>query len=162
VSDGYGNARIARFDASGRFLGQFGSKGTAPGQFDLPHDIALDSNGRVYIADRGNARIQVFDAGGRFLSEWKSEALGRPYGIAIGVDDKAYVVDGGDQPATPPDRSRALRLDLDGGIEAVFGRFGRYDGQFDGAHAIAVGGDGAVFVVDVSGMRVQKFRGTAP
>jgi peptidylamidoglycolate lyase len=157
VSDGYGNARVARFDASGRFLGQFGSKGAAPGQFDLPHGIAVDGDGRVYVADRGNARIQVFDADGRFLADWKSEELGRPYGIAIGADGKAYVVDGGDQPDAPPDRSRALRLDLEGVIEATFGRFGRYDGQFDGAHAIAVGADGAVFVVDAFGMRVQKF-----
>jgi peptidylamidoglycolate lyase len=157
VSDGYGNARVARFDASGRFLAQFGRKGSASGQFDLPHAIAIDGDGRVYVADRGNARVQVFDPAGRFLAEWKNETLGRPYGVAIGSDRKAYVVDGGDQPASPPDRSRALRLDLDGSIEAVFGRFGRYDGQFDGGHAIAVGADGAVFVVDTLGMRVQKF-----
>ncbi|HEX2463887.1 MAG TPA: hypothetical protein VHR17_04615, partial [Thermoanaerobaculia bacterium] len=157
VSDGYGNARVARFDASGRFAAEFGARGAGRGQFDLPHGIALDAAGRVYVADRGNARIQIFDAGGRFLHQWKSEALGRPYGIAIGVDAKAYVVDGGDQPASPPDRSRAMRLDREGTIEATFGRFGHYDGQFNGAHAVAVGADGAVYVVDAFGMRVQKF-----
>ena len=67
------------------------------------------------------------------------------------------MVDGGDQPASPPDRSRALRLDREGAIEATFGRFGHYDGEFNGAHAVAVGADGAVFVVDAFGMRVQKF-----
>lgn len=157
VSDGYGNTRVARFTADGRCLGAFGGRGAGPGQFDLPHGIAIDAGGRVYVADRGNSRIQVFDRGGGFLDQWKSEALGRPYAIAIGGDAKAYVVDGGDQPLSPPDRSRALRLDLDGTIEATFGRFGRYDGQFDGAHAVAVGAGGAVFVVDVLGMRVQKF-----
>jgi peptidylamidoglycolate lyase len=157
VSDGYGNARVARFDASGRFAAEFGARGAGPGQFDLPHGIALDAAGHVYVADRGNARIQIFDAGGRFLHQWKSEALGRPYGIAIGADAKAYVVDGGDQPASPPDRSRAMRLDREGTIEATFGRFGHYDGQFNGAHAVAVGADGAVYVVDAFGMRVQKF-----
>ena len=67
VSDGYGNARVARFDDSGRFTGEFGARGVGPGQFDLPHGIAVDADGRVYVADRGNARIQIFDAGGRFL-----------------------------------------------------------------------------------------------
>ena len=157
VSDGYGNARVARFDPSGRFAGEFGARGAGPGQLDLPHGIAVDAAGHVYVADRGNARVQVFDAAGRYLAGWKSEALGRPYGIAIGADGKAYVVDGGDQPLSPPDRSRALRLDLDGTIETSFGRFGHYDGQFNGAHAIAVDADGAVFVVDAFGMRVQKF-----
>ena len=157
VSDGYGNARVVRFTADGRFRAQFGARGAGRGQFDLPHAIALDAAGRVYVADRGNARIQVFDGDGGFLAEWKSEMLGRPFGIAIGDDGKAYVVDGGDQPAAPPDRSRALRLDLDGTVETTFGRFGRYDGQFDGGHAIAVGSDGAVYVVDAVGMRVQKF-----
>lgn len=157
VSDGYGNARVARFDKSGAFLGSFGSRGSHHGQFDLPHAVALDDGGRVYVADRGNARVQIFDPAGRFLAEWKNEALGRPFGIRIGADRRAYVVDGGDQPATLPDRSRALRLDLDGGIESTFGRFGNQDGQFMGGHAIAVGADGAVYVADVSGRRVQKF-----
>jgi peptidylamidoglycolate lyase len=157
VSDGYGNARVARFSESGRFLGAFGSKGAGPGQLDLPHAIALDGEGRVYVADRGNARVQVFDGDGRFIAEWKSEALGRPYGVAIGGDGKAYVVDGGDQPSSLPDRSRAFRLSRDGAIEATFGRFGNYDGQFWMAHAIAVGRDGAVYVADAAGRRVQKF-----
>jgi peptidylamidoglycolate lyase len=157
VSDGYGNARVARFDARGAFVGAFGTRGAGPGQFDLPHGIALDQQGRVYVADRGNARIQVFDPAGGFVAEWKSEALGRPFGVRIGADAKAYVVDGGDQPAAPPDRSRAFRLDLDGAIESTLVRFGNYDGQFNGGHAIAVGADGAVYVGDVGGRRVQKF-----
>ena len=56
-----------------------------------------------------------------------------------------------------PDRSRAFRLSLDGTIETTFGRFGNYDGQFRLGHDIAVGNDGAVYVVDAWGMRVQKF-----
>ena len=69
----------------------------------------------------------------------------------------AYVIDGGDQPRAPPDRSRAFRLGLDGTIEASFGRYGNYNGQFLLGHAIAVAEDDAVYVVDAWGMRVQKF-----
>jgi hypothetical protein len=67
------------------------------------------------------------------------------------------MIDGGDQPPQPPDRSRAFRLALDGTVEAIFGRFGNYDGQFRLGHDIAVAKDGAVYVVDAWGMRVQKF-----
>ena len=77
--------------------------------------------------------------------------------IAIGLDGKAYVVDGGDQPLEPPDRSRAIRLSLRGEVEETFGRFGNYDGQFLLGRDIAVAQDGAVYVVDAWGMRVQKF-----
>ncbi len=157
VSDGYVNTRVAKFSATGHFQFQWGTNGSGPGQFNLPHGIALDAKGRVYVADRGNARIQVFDSAGRFIAQWKETELGRPYGVAIGSGGKAYVIDGGDQPATLPDRSRALRLTLDGKIDAAFGRFGNYDGQFKIGHDIAVGTDGAVYVADALGMRIQKF-----
>lgn len=157
VSDGYENARVVKFSRSGEFEFQWGNKGSGPGEFDLPHGISVDEEGRIYVADRSNLRVQVFNASGDYLSEWKSEQLGRPYGVAIGPAGKAYVVDGGDQPEHPPDRSQAFRLSLSGQIEAVFGSFGNQDGQFRLAHDIAVGGDGSVYVVDAWGMRVQKF-----
>ena len=157
VSDGYANTRVVSFAAEGRFLSQWGVKGGGAGEFDLPHGIALDAAGRVYVADRSNARVQIFDGAGRFVAQWQQKELGRPYAVAIGPDGKAYVVDGGDQPQALPDRSRAMRLSLDGRIEAVFGRYGNYDGQFMLGHDIAVGRDGAVYVVDAWGQRVQKF-----
>ncbi|MDQ3168847.1 MAG: peptidyl-alpha-hydroxyglycine alpha-amidating lyase family protein [Acidobacteriota bacterium] len=157
VSDGYANTRVVSFAADGTFLSQWGVPGSGAGEFDLPHGIAIDAAGRVYVADRSNARVQVFDAGGRFHSQWQQKALGRPYAIAIGPDGKAYVVDGGDQPQALPDRSSAMRLSLDGRIEAAFGRYGNYDGQFMLGHDIAVGRDGVVYVVDAWGQRVQKF-----
>jgi len=157
VSDGYGNTRVAKFSADGRFLFEWGKKGTGPGEFDLPHGIALDTQGHVYVCDRSNARVQIFDATGKFISEWKSQKLGRPYGITIGIDGYVYVVDGGDQPATPPDRARALKIDQTGKNIDSFGSFGNYDGQFNLAHDIAVDKNGAVYIIDTRGMRVQKF-----
>lgn len=157
VSDGYGNTRVLRFSPDGQYQMHWGVKGSAEGEFDLPHGIAVDDVGRVYVADRSNARIQVFDRQGRYLTQWKGPDIGRPYAVEVGGNDKAYVVDGGDQPEAPPDRSRAMRLSLSGAVEATFGRYGNYDGQFMIGHDIAVGGDDAVYVVDVEGKRVQKF-----
>ena len=158
VSDGYGNSRVAKFSAEGKFLLDWGHKGQGPGEFDLPHNVAVDAQGRVYVADRMNVRIQIFDANGKFLNMWKSDELGRPWGLAIGPDGLLYMVDGGDLKPGPPDRGRILKLDLNGKILAKWSRFGNYDGQIYWGHDIALGKDGAVYVGDVyHGMRVQKF-----
>jgi peptidylamidoglycolate lyase len=157
VSDGYGNARVLKFAADGTLLLTWGSRGAGPGEFDLPHGIAIDNRGRVLVADRSNARVQVFDASGKFLDQWRSEELGRPYAAAAGAEDRVFIADGGDQPETPPDRSGVAVVDADGQFVTRFGRFGNYDGQFRLAHDIAVTKDGAVYVVDAWGQRVQKF-----
>lgn len=156
VSDGYGNARVMKFSATGEFQFEWGRRGTSPGEFDLPHAIDVDAAGRVYVADRSNARIQVFDRSGRFLTQWKGAELGRPYSVAVS-GERAIVVDGGEQPQTGPDRSGAAEVNLDGQVLSRFGRFGNYDGQFRLAHDVAVGRDGSVFIVDAWGQRVQRF-----
>lgn len=158
VSDGYGNSRVAKFSPDGHFLFDWGTKGTEPGQFDLPHSIALDSSGKVYVADRSNRRTQIFDGNGKFLKIWEGEEYGRPWAVRFGPDGYMYVVDGGDSPKLPPNRARILKVDLSGKIVDSFGKYGNYDGQFVWAHDIAIGKDGAIYVGDVSsGMRVQKF-----
>jgi peptidylamidoglycolate lyase len=162
VSDGYGNTRVMKFASDGRFLFEWGTKGSAPGHFDLPHAITLDAAGRVYVADRSNARVQIFDGEGHYLEEWKSSLFGRPYDIAVGADGTAFVADGGDQPDVPPDRSGVAVVGADGAVLERFGRFGNYDGEFAMAHDIAVARDGSVYVGDITGMRVQKFVRSAP
>ena len=70
VSDGYGSARIVKFSSDGEYLLEWGSRGTGPGEFGLPHNLVTDARGRVYVTDRDNQRIQVFDADGAFLAQW--------------------------------------------------------------------------------------------
>lgn len=157
VSDGYRNTRVMKFSPTGKFLFQWGTPGSEPGQFDLPHCVKLDRQVRVYVCDRSNARVQVFDAQGHFLTQWKGAGIGRPYDIAIAPDGRVFVADGGDQPNAPPDRSGLAIVRPDGTVIEQFGRWGNYDGQFEMAHDIAIGPDGAVYVGDITGKRIQKF-----
>jgi DNA-binding beta-propeller fold protein YncE len=157
VSDGYRNSRVLKFAPDGQFVFQWGTKGTGPGQFDVPHGIALDAGGLVYVADRSNARIQIFDGAGHYIREWKGGAIGRPFDVAIGPDANTFIVDGGDLPSAPPDRSGLVVLRPDGTVVVRFGRFGNYDGEFAVGHDLAVATDGAVYVGDIKGRRVQKF-----
>ena len=157
VSDGYRNSRVMKFSPTGTFLMQWGTKGSGPGQFEVPHAIAVDQKGKVYVADRQNDRVQIFDGNGRYLGEWKSTDIGRPYGLRLASDGTAYIADGGEQPSVPPDRSGVAVVSREGKQITRFGRWGNYDGQFEMAHAIAVASDGSVYVADIRGKRVQKF-----
>ena len=154
VSDGYGNSRVLKFAADGTFLFTWGTKGRGPGQFDLPHGIALDAGGRVFVVDRQNARVQMFDGKGNALP-WKSPSFANPQDIALAADGTAFVTDIGDQRVS--DRSGVYVLHRDGSVVGRIGRYGNYDGQFLVAHGVAVGKQGEVYVADFTGKRVQKF-----
>jgi hypothetical protein len=86
-----GNARIVKFDKSGKFLLAWGKKGMGPGEFDVIHTLAFDSRGRLFVGDRQNNRIQIFDQNGTFIAQWFQ--FGRPSGIYIDKNDVIYVAD---------------------------------------------------------------------
>jgi len=86
IADGYGNARIHRFSSEGRLISSWGDPGSEPGQFHIPHGIAIDAKGLVYVADRENSRIQIFAADGTFQDQWNG--LARPCQLYI---DDSYV-----------------------------------------------------------------------
>ena len=81
VSDGYGNSRVAKYDKNGRFITSVGSKGSAPGQLTLPHTIAADAKGNVYVGDRSNSRIQVFDDDLKFKAIY--DKVGAPWAVCV-------------------------------------------------------------------------------
>jgi hypothetical protein len=81
ISDGYGNARILEYTADGKRVREWGSAGTGPGQFHLPHSIQIDEDGIIYVADRENGRIERFDLDGKFLGEFAN--LGRTYSLKL-------------------------------------------------------------------------------
>lgn len=156
VSDGYLNTRVAKFSADGRFLFQWGKPGVGQGEFNTPHAVVVDKRGQVYVADRENDRIQVFDPQGRFLRQIKSREIGRPYGLALLPGERLVVADGGEQPDSGPDRSGVAIVTTDGHMLQRLGRYGNYDGQFRMAHDVAADAKGNIYVVDITGQRVQK------
>jgi peptidylamidoglycolate lyase len=157
ISDGYKNTRVIHFAADGRFIREWGTKGSGDGEFHLPHGIALDAQGRVIVCDRENERLQLFNEQGSFLSAWEGTHLGKPYGIATAPDGHVFIIDGGSPSVRPEQRGKVVELDSAGHVIGTFGSFGKASGQFQLGHDIALGPDGAVYTAEVTGARVQKF-----
>ncbi|HWV99294.1 MAG TPA: alpha/beta hydrolase fold domain-containing protein [Candidatus Acidoferrum sp.] len=156
VSDGYGNARVHRFSAEGKLIKSWGEPGTGPGQFNLPHGIAVDDNDNVYVADRENERIQVFDIEGNLKSIWTN--IYRPSAICV-HRGKVYVTELGhrtyvDNVLFTPDGkgpwSRVRIFDTNGVEQANFGGpEGWKPGNFFAPHGICVDKEGAIYVAEV-------------
>ena len=90
VSDGYGNSRVVKFSKDGKYLLDWGKKGTKPGEFNTPHSVGVDSKGTVYVSDRENNRIQIFDPNGKFLRQWTH--LGATQNIFITPKDEMWII----------------------------------------------------------------------
>ena len=151
IADGYGNSRIVKFDRTGKYLKSWGTYGTGPGEFRLPHAVVVDRENHVFVADRENARIQVFDTEGKFLRE--EDGVGYPYGLALLPNGHLLMADGG--------YDRLVELDGSGKIVGALGEPGHAPGQFAWAHTLAVGPDGRIVVADTLNWRFQVFEPTA-
>jgi DNA-binding beta-propeller fold protein YncE len=115
VADGHGvfeghqtNDRIVKLSKDGTFIATWGKHGSAPGEFDVPHSLAMDSAGRLYVGDRSNSRIQIFDQSGNFIAEWKQ--FGRPSSIYIDKNDTIYVADSQSDDKTNPGFNQGIRI----------------------------------------------------
>ena len=146
VADGYGNSRVVKFNRAGEFLMAWGEKGTAPGEFNLPHAVQVDAEGLVYVGDRENNRIQVFNADGKFLRQFAGMA---PFGLFITPEQFLFVADGR--------ANKVFKMTLAGKVLTSWGATGEEPGNFRMAHALTVARDGAVYVTEITGKRIQKF-----
>ena len=152
VADGYGNSRVVKFDRDGNYIKAWGKFGSGSGEFDLPHSVAIDKEGRIYVGDRENQRIQIFDADGNFIRQWTG--IGYPYGLLITPDQHVWMADGG--------YDRIVELDQNGKILGAFGEPGHEPGQMAWAHFMAMGPDQTIYVADVLNWRFQVFARTEP
>jgi streptogramin lyase len=179
ISDGYVNSRVAKIDANGDWVKSWGEPGTGPGQFRLPHAIAIDAQDRVYVGDRSNRRIQVFDTEGTFIRMFTIDVPvppgtkpvngNTPTGAAaangIGAPNSVCITPGPNQvmfvgESTYP--GRLFKVSLEGKVLGVIGRSGRNPGQFSGVHQLACPSETEVYAAETSNWRVQKIILKAP
>lgn len=156
VSDGYNNARIHKYTASGKYLSSWGNSGMDLGEFNIPHNIVTGTDGLLYVADRENHRIQAFDTSGTFKFVWQN-SVHRPCALCRGgPGGHFYVGELGPALAFSKDAPnlgpRVSILDQQGKLLARLGdiRGGEAPGQFIAPHGIAVDSRGDIYVGEVS------------
>jgi DNA-binding beta-propeller fold protein YncE len=154
VTDGYGNSRVAKYDKNGKWIKNWGSRGTGPGQFNILHGIAIDAQNNVYIADEGNKRIQVFDTDGNFKTQFTN--VGTPTAICItrGPQQVLYVAHTGDPDGM--EDAAIYKLDLQGKILGKFGSAGKLPKEFGLVNSIDCRNGNELLVGELSNWRVQK------
>jgi DNA-binding beta-propeller fold protein YncE len=175
ISDGYINARIARYDKNGDWLGSFGTPGTQPGELNTPHSIASDSTGKLYVADRGNRRVQVFDTDGKLLRQITIDvpapanaqpAIGNPIRPATtgnlafqpGAPWAGCINPTGTQYLYVADAfpGRIYKLTLDGRVVGMLGKAGKQPKQFGWIHELACPTENELYVAEILNWRIQK------
>jgi DNA-binding beta-propeller fold protein YncE len=155
VSDGYSNARVAKFDRTGRFAKSWGGTGSGPGQFNVPSSIAVDAKGMVYVADMGNKRIQVFDNDGNFKTEFTN--VGAPRAICISPGAQQFLYSSNSNPTEDPFLDGEIyKLQLDGTIVGRLGRAGKQFKEFGMVNAIDCREPNTLYVAELMNWRVQK------
>jgi sugar lactone lactonase YvrE len=176
ISDGYINSRVAKFDKHGNWIKSWGTRGVSgphadqnPSQFNTPHNIGVDRQNNIYVADRGNRRIQVFDRDGKFerfiflnvpYDKTRHPVLGnlapnppdetQPWTICITQGPTQYLYTSDQEPG------RIYKLSLDGKILGMFGESGHDMGQFSWTHGLACPSENTLYVADMNNWRVQK------
>ena len=152
VSDGYGNSRIHKFDPNGKLIKSWGTPGSGPGEFSLPHNIVLTSDKKIIVADRENFRLQLFTTNGEFIDQWH---IHHPMSVAEGPDGNIFVGEMGPPPVQEGVRNLGNCVSIlspDGKIIEKLGDElpGSNPNQFVAPHGIAVDSKGSVYVAEVA------------
>jgi NHL repeat len=159
ITDGYGNSRMVKYDKNGRFLKSVGSKGSAPGQLNLPHTMAMDAKGNVYVGDRSNSRIEVFDNDLNFKAIY--DQVGAPWAVCITPGPHQYLYSSNSNPDNNNSLIEAVtgeiyKMELDGTILGKFGHAGKKLGEFGTVHEIDCRNENELLVSEITAWRVQK------
>jgi DNA-binding beta-propeller fold protein YncE len=173
ITDGYINSRVAKYDKDGAWVKTWGDRGKAPGQFHLPHSIAVDRNDNIYVGDRTNHRVQVFDTNGRFLRMFSIDVppppntqpvygnvpKGAAYEASIGAPQALCITPGSNQvmyvgESTFP--GRLFKVTLEGKVLGVMGRAGPRLKEFSGVHGLACPSENELYTAENANWRVQK------
>jgi streptogramin lyase len=173
ITDGYINSRVAKYDKNGDWVKSWGEKGTAPGQFRIPHAVVIDRNDNIYVGDRTNRRVQVFNTDGKFLRVFTIDVpptpgtkavngntpTGERLAAVIGAPNAICITSGPNQvlfiaESTFP--GRLFKVSLQGKVLGVIGRSGRQLKQFSGIHQLACPSETEVYAAETSNWRVQK------
>ena len=159
VTDGYGNSRVVKFDKNGRFIKESGTRGSQRGQLNLPHTMAMDANGNVYVGDRSNARVQVFDNDLNVKAIYDN--VGNPWAVCISPGPHQYLFVSNSIPDNGLAQYRDItgeiyKMELDGTILGKFGKPGKQMGEFSTVHEIDCRNPNELFVAEITAWRIQK------
>jgi DNA-binding beta-propeller fold protein YncE len=184
VSDGYVHSRVAKFDPNGNWIGTWGKRGNAKGEFSTVHNIQVDANNHVWVADRGNGRLQVFDTDGNFLKEVILNVPTKAYQPIMGhqypppanvlevaagkVTNLNYRPGTPDALCIPPTNrnvifvgdlypGRVYKIDLNGKVLGWFAHVGKEPGNTGAIHGLACPNENLIYTAEFENWRVQKF-----
>ena len=182
ISDGYVHSRVAKFDPNGNWIGTWGKRGSGPGEFWTAHNIAIDANNHVWVADRSNGRLQMFDTDGNFIKEVIINVPAKQYQPIMGHQyppatdalksgkptNMAYRPGAPDALCIPPTNKnvmfigdlypgRVYKIDLNGKVLGWFGHVGKEPGNTGGLHGLACPNENLVYTAEFENWRTQKF-----